>query len=152
MLNVLKNSILIVLFALVSSSGIPAQGQNLTLEEARVAHEFYRNETCEAATIPLLLFFHESYELSLGYSHLVPDSKSHLVPSFLQRNGKNNTVATHAKCNLYFHPYSTLGKTKYYVFALREIIVSPAIKQVTGRADPPANCSHEFATCHTFPL
>ena len=108
MLNVLKNSILIVLFALVSSSGIPAQGQNLTLEEARVAHEFYR---------------HESYELSLGYSHLVPDSKSHLVPSFLQRNGKNNTVATHAKCNLYFHPYSTLGKTKYYVFALREIIV-----------------------------
>ena len=115
MLNVLKNSILIVLFALVSSSGIPAQGQNLTLEEARVAHEFYRNETCEAATIPLLLFFHESYELSLGYSHL--------VPSFLQRNGKNNTVATHAKCNLYFHPYSTLGKTKYYVFALREIIV-----------------------------
>ena len=122
MLNVLKNSILIVLFALVSSSGIPAQGQNLTLEEAHVAHEFYRNETCEAATIPLLLFFHESYELSLGYSHLVPDSKSHLVPSFLQRNGKNNTVATHAKRNLYFHPYSTLGKTKYYVFALREII------------------------------
>ena len=94
MLNVLKNSILIVLFALVSSSGIPAQGQNLTLEEAHVAHEFYRNETCEAATIPLLLFFHESYELSLGYSHLVPDSKSHLVPSFLQRNGKNNTRQT----------------------------------------------------------
>ena len=123
MLSVLKNSILLVLFALVSSSGIPAQGQNLTLEEARVAHEFSRNEPCEAATIPLLLFFHESYELSLGYSHLVPDSKSHLVPSFLQRNGKNNTVATHAKCNLYFHPYSTLGKTKYYVFALREIIV-----------------------------
>ena len=72
---------------------------------------------------PCYSFFHESYELSLGYSHLVPDSKSHLVPSFLQRNGKNNTVATHAKRNLYFHPYSTLGKTKYYVFALREIIV-----------------------------
>lgn len=57
MLNVLKNSILIVLFALVSSSGIPAQGQNLTLEEAHVAHEFYRNETCEAATIPPVTLF-----------------------------------------------------------------------------------------------
>lgn len=123
MLNVLKNSILIVLFTLVSSSGIPAQGQNLTLEEARLAHEFYQNETCETATIPLLLFFHESYELSLGCSHVVPDSKSHLVPSFLQRNGKNNAAVVHAKRNLYFHPYSTLGKTKYYVFALREIIV-----------------------------
>lgn len=136
MLNVLKNSILIVLFALVSSSGIPAQGQNLTLEEAHVAHEFYRNETCEAATIPLLLFFHESYELSLGYSHLVPDSKSHLVPSFLQRNGKNNTVATHAKRNLYFHPYSTLGKTKYYVFALREIIFSRQSNKLQGGPIP----------------
>ena len=123
MLNVLKNSILIVLFTLVSSSGIPAQGQNLTLEKARVAHEFHRNETCEAATIPLLLFFHESYELSLGCSHVVPDSKSHLVPSFLQRNCKNNAAVVHAKRNLYFHPYSTLGKTKYYVFALRKIIV-----------------------------
>ena len=123
MLNVLKNSILIVLFALVSSSGIPAQGQNLTLEKARVAHDFCRNEICEVSTVPLLLFLHESCELTLGYSHVVPDSKSHLVPFFLQRNGKNNTVATHAKRNLYFHPYSTLGKTKYYVFALREIIV-----------------------------
>ena len=71
----------------------------------------------------VLLFLHESCELTLGYFHVVPDSKSQLVPFFLQRNSKNNTAVAHSKRNLYFHPYSTLGKTKYYVFALREIIV-----------------------------
>lgn len=123
MLNVLKNSILIVLFVLVSSSGILAKGQDLSMQEARLERKFCRNELCETSTIPLLLFLHESCELSLGYTHVVPDSKSQLVPSFLQRNGKNNTAVAHSKRNLYFHPYSTLGKTKYYVFALREIIV-----------------------------
>ena len=121
MLNVLKNSILIVLFVLVSSSGILAKGQNLSFKETCLERKFCRNEICEVSTVPLLLFFHESCELTLGYSHVVPDSKSQLVPSFLQRNSKNNTAVAHSKRNL--HPYSTLGKTKYYVFALREIIV-----------------------------
>ena len=114
MLNVLKNSILIVLFVLVSSSGILAKGQNPSFNGSCLECNFCRNEICEVSTVPLLLFLHESCELTLGYSHVVPDSKSQLVPSFLQRNSKNN---------LYFHPYSTLGKTKYYVFALRKIIV-----------------------------
>lgn len=123
MLNVLKNSILIVLFVLVSSSGILAKGQNLSFKETCLERKFCRNEICEVSTVPLLLFFHESCELTLGYFHVVPDSKSQLVPFFLQRNSKNNTAVAHSKRNLYFHPYSTLGKTKYYVFALREIIV-----------------------------
>lgn len=123
MLNVLKNSILIVLFVLVSSSGILAKGQNLSFKATCLEPEFCQHKIREASTIPLLLFLHESCELSLGYSHVVPASKSQLVPSFLQRNSKNNTAVTHSKRNLYFHPYSTLGKTKYYVFALREIIV-----------------------------
>ena len=123
MLNVLKNSILIVLFVLVSSSGILAKGQNLSFNGSCLECNFCRNEICEVSTVPLLLFLHESCELTLGYFHVVPDSKSQLVPSFLQRNSKNNTAVAHSKRNLYFHPYSTLGKTKYYVFALRKIIV-----------------------------
>ena len=122
MLNVLKNSILIVLFTLVCSNGALAKGQNWSLKEARTEHKLCR-ETCETPTIPLLLFFNESYELSLGYTHVVPDSKSQLVPSFLQRNSKNDTTEARSKCNSYVHPYPTLGKTKYYVFALRKIIV-----------------------------
>ena len=135
MLNVLKNSILIVLFVLVSSSGILAKGQNLSFNGSCLECNFCRNEICEVSTVPLLLFLHESCELTLGYSHVVPDSKSQLVPSFLQRNSKNNTAVAHSKRNLYFHPYSTLGKT-----------------QVTGWADSPASCSYKFATCRIFPL
>ena len=92
MLNVLKNSILIVLFVLVSSSGILAKGQNLSFNGSCLECNFCRNEICEVSTVPLLLFLHESCELTLGYSHVVPDSKSQLVPSFLQRNSKNNTA------------------------------------------------------------
>lgn len=106
MLNVLKNSILIVLFVLVSSSGILAKGQNLSFNGSCLECNFCRNEICEVSTVPLLLFLHESCELTLGYSHVVPDSKSQLVPSFLQRNSKNNTAVAHSKRNLYFHPYS----------------------------------------------
>lgn len=123
MLNMLKNSILIVLFILVCSNGILAKGQNLSLEEVCLECNFCRNEICKTSAIPLLFFFHENCELSLSYSHVVPDSKSQLVPFFGQRNNKNNITVALSKCNLYFHPYSTLGKTKYYVFALRKIIV-----------------------------
>ena len=87
MLNVLKNSILIVLFVLVSSSGILAKGQNLSFNGSCLECNFCRNEICEVSTVPLLLFLHESCELTLGYSHVVPDSKSQLVPSFLQHCG-----------------------------------------------------------------
>ena len=124
MLKVLKNSILIVLLVLTGSVGSLANGQDLSLQEARLERKSYRNEVCETSAIPLLLFMHENCELSLGYSHVVPDSKSQLVPFFLQRSNKNDISArSGSKQNLYFHPYSTLGKTKYYVFALREIIV-----------------------------
>ena len=112
MLNVLKNSILIVLFVLISSSGILAKGQNLSFNGSCLECNFCRNEICEVSTIPLLLFLHESCELTLGDFHVVPDSKSQLVPFFLQRNSKNNTAVAHSKRNLYFHPYTTLGKTK----------------------------------------
>ena len=91
MLNVLKNSILIVLFVLISSSGILAKGQNLSFNGSCLECNFCRNEICEVSTVPLLLFLHESCELTLGYSHVVPDSKSQLVPSFLQRNSKNSS-------------------------------------------------------------
>ena len=94
MLNVLKNSILIVLFVLVSSSGILAKGQNLSFKETCLERKFCRNEICEVSTVPLLLFFHESCELTLGYSHVVPDSKSQLVPSFLQRNQEQHRGST----------------------------------------------------------
>ena len=123
MLNVLKNSILIVLFVLVSTNGTLAKGQDTSLEASCFECSFCQNEICETSTIPLLLFLHESCELSLGCTHIIPDSKSQLIPFFLQRNSKNNITKASSKCNLYFHPYSTLGKTKYYVFALREIIV-----------------------------
>ncbi len=72
MLNVLKNSILIVLFVLISSSGILAKGQNLSFNGSCLECNFCRNEICEVSTIPLLLFLHESCELTLGYSHVVP--------------------------------------------------------------------------------
>ena len=97
MLNVLKNSILIVLFVLISSSGILAKGQNLSFNGSCLECNFCRNEICEVSTIPLLLFLHESCELTLGYFHVVPDSKSQLVPFFLQRNSKNNTAVAHSK-------------------------------------------------------
>lgn len=108
---------------LAGSSGMLAKGQDLSLEEARLERKFCRDDIREMTTIPLLLFLHESGEFSLGYSHIVPDSKLQLVPSYLQRYSKNNSVAVPSKRDHYFHPYSTLGKTKYYVFALREIIV-----------------------------
>ena len=63
MLNVLKNSILIVLFVLISSSGILAKGQNLSFNGSCLECNFCRNEICEVSTIPLLLFLHESCEL-----------------------------------------------------------------------------------------
>ena len=63
MLNVLKNSILIVLFVLVSSSGILAKGQNLSFNGSCLECNFCRNEICEVSTVPLLLFLHESCEL-----------------------------------------------------------------------------------------
>jgi len=123
MLNVLKNSILIVLLVLTSSVGSQASGQELPMQEARLERKFCRNEICETSAIPLL-FMHENCELTLGFSHVVPDSKSQVVPFFLQRGNKNNHFTqNNSKRNLYFHPYSTLGKTKYYVFALRKIIV-----------------------------
>ncbi len=59
MLNVLKNSILIVLFVLVSSSGILAKGQNLSFNGSCLECNFCRNEICEVSTVPLLLFLHE---------------------------------------------------------------------------------------------
>ena len=52
MLNVLKNSILIVLFVLVSSSGILAKGQNLSFKETCLERKFCRNEICEVSTVP----------------------------------------------------------------------------------------------------
>lgn len=152
MLNVLKNSILIVLFVLVSSSGILAKGQNLSFNGSCLECNFCRNEICEASTIPLLLFLHESCELTLGYFHVVPDSKSQLVPSFLQRNSKNNTAVAHSKRNLYFHPYSTLGEDQILRLCLARNHCLAEIKQVTGWVDRPANCSYKFATCRIFPL
>ena len=94
MLNVLKNSILIVLFVLVSSSGILAKGQNLSFNGSCLECNFCRNEICEVSTVPLLLFLHESCELTLGYSHVVPDSKSQLVPSFQQEQHRGSTLQT----------------------------------------------------------
>ena len=124
MLNMLKNSILIVLLVLTGSVGSLANGQDVSLQEARLERKSCRNEVCETSAIPMLLFMHENCELSLGFTHVVPDSKSQLVPFFLQRDNKNGLLARNSfKRNLYFHPYSTLGKTKYYVFALRKIIV-----------------------------
>lgn len=124
MLNVLKNSILIVLLVLISSVGSQTSGQKLSMQEARLERKFCRNKICETSAIPLSLFMHENRKLSLGFSHVLPDSKSQLMPFFLQRGNNNNHFPKNSSIrNLYFHPYSTLGKTKYYVFALRKIIV-----------------------------
>ena len=43
MLNVLKNSILIVLLVLTGSVGSLANGQDLSLQEARLERKSYRN-------------------------------------------------------------------------------------------------------------
>ena len=120
----LKNSILIVLLVLTGSIGFLANGQDLSMQEARLERKSCRDEIRETSEIPPLLFMHENCELSLGYSHVVPDSKSYLMPYFLQRGNKNGHLTRNrSERNLYFHPYSTLDKTKYYVFALRKIIV-----------------------------
>ena len=104
MLNVLKNSILIVLFVLVSSSGILAKGQNPSFNGSCLECNFCRNEICEVSTIPLLLFLHESCELTLGYFHVVPDSKSQLVPFFPAKEQQEQHRGSTLQTQLVFPP------------------------------------------------
>ena len=120
----LKNSILIVLFALIGIGGIMIPKQHPVSKDAYLGDKFCQNEICDNSKNAILLFLQENCEYSLGYSHIVPDSKSQLLRFLLlKNNNKSNIIERPLKRNLYFHPYSTLGKTKYYVFALREIIV-----------------------------
>lgn len=123
MLNALKNSILILLFVLTSSILTPVNGQNPSIQEARTERGTCRSELNEIPSIPLILLLRESGELPVGCSHLNTDSKSYLLLHLRTRNIKKQDTTDRFKRNLYFHPFSTLGKTKYYVFALRKIIV-----------------------------
>lgn len=124
MQNVLKSSILILLLTIVGLTVKSAHGQELSLQEVRAGNSC-RNEIYGISSpVSLIVFLTEECELILGNTHITPDTKSYLVLFFIQRFNKVNTsVSDSTKLNRYFHPYSTLGKTKYYVFALREIIV-----------------------------
>lgn len=124
MQNVLKSSILILLLTFAGQTVTPAHGQELSLQEIRTGSSC-RNEIYDSSIpLPLIIFLTEECEIILGNTHITPDTKSYLVLFFIQKFNKVNTsVADRSKQNRYFHPYSTLGKTKYYVFALRKIIV-----------------------------
>lgn len=124
MQNVLKCSILFLLLTFVGMAVVPAQGRDMSARVGRVERDGGRNEVGGASSIPLILLLSESCEIVPGCSHMAPDSKMYLVLYYLLRSHKNNAVVSECtRRGCYFHPYSTLGKTKYYVFALREIIV-----------------------------
>lgn len=124
MQNVLKNGILILLLVLTGSIVIPVKGQNISLQEVRIERTSSRSEISKTPSIPLILLLNQNCELPIGISSIGGDSKILPHLSILQRNNKNNEVQSNNLIhNLYFHPFSTLEKTKYYVFALREIIV-----------------------------
>ena len=115
MQNVLKSSILILLLTFAGLSVTPASGQELPLQEIRAGG---------SSPVSFIAFLTEECEIILGSTHFTPDTKTYLVLFFIQRYNKDHiSDSGHSKRNWYFHPYSTLGKTKYYVFALRKIIV-----------------------------
>ena len=124
MQNVLKSSILILLLTFAGLSVTPASGQELPLQEIRTGGSC-RHEIYDASSpVSFIAFLTEECEIILGSTHFTPDTKTYLVLFFIQRYNKDHiSDSGHSKRNWYFHPYSTLGKTKYYVFALRKIIV-----------------------------
>ena len=77
------------------------------------------------ATVFMLLLQQNSDMVSTtAHSNIAPGIRSYLLPIvFLHSNKAKKFPFLHFLPDWYFHPYSTLGKTKYYVFALGEIIV-----------------------------
>lgn len=124
MQNVLKNSILILFLAITGLSVKSAQGQELSFQETQTGG-LCRNEILDTSSMfPFIAFLMEECEIILGSTHFTPDTKTYLVLFLIQKYNKDDkTISDYSKRNCYFHPFSTLGKTKYYVFALREIIV-----------------------------
>ena len=124
MQNVLKSSILILFLAVVGLTVKPAEGQELSFQEIRTGGSCRNEVLGTSSLIPFIVFLTEECEIILGSTHFTPDTKTYLVLFFIQKYNKDKiTVSDHSKRNWYFHPFSTLGKTKYYVFALRKIIV-----------------------------
>lgn len=124
MQNVLKSSILILFLAVVGLSVTPVRGQGLSSPEIRTDGSCRDEIFGSSSLIPFIVFFTEECEIILGSTHFTPDTKTYLVLFFIQKYYKTyNPVPDNSKRDWYFHPFSTLGKTKYYVFALRKIIV-----------------------------
>lgn len=77
-----------------------------------------------ATTTDLLSLLENRAELIPGCLHVTTDSKTYIILLAIVRHCKDfPKPPVHFSPDWYFHPYSTLGKTKYYVFALGEIIV-----------------------------
>lgn len=77
-----------------------------------------------STTTNLFSLFENNAELIPGCIHVTADSKTYIILSIVSRYSKDfPQPSMHLSPDLYFHPYPTLGKTKYYVFALGEIIV-----------------------------
>lgn len=66
----------------------------------------------------ILSLLDNSAELIPGCLHVTADSKTYIILLAVLRFCKDYPKPpVHFSPNWYFHPYSTLGKTKYYVFA-----------------------------------
>ena len=123
MRNLLKYSLLTLSILLMNGSSQAISAQPEVLRESYAAQTTLRQASIE---ILHLLEAISSYfgEAPLGNTHITSDLKSYIHHLFHAKYAKNITQSLAPfNLNRYFHPYSTLNKTKYYVFALRKIII-----------------------------
>lgn len=123
MRNLLKYSLLTLILLLMNGSSQLISAQPEVLKESYAAQATLRQASTE---ILYLLEALSSYfgEVPLGNTHITSDLKSYVHHLFHAKYAKNIVPPLASfNSNRYFHPYSTLNKTKYYVFALRKIII-----------------------------